>query len=78
MARTIHPEGTASQRDASTSHGSWHGESAGWQQGSSMRVGRFRLTHPGLHVDLAGIEEGRARMSHHGGGVDDGTAGDRR
>jgi hypothetical protein len=27
MARTIHPEGTASQRDAGTSHGSWEGES---------------------------------------------------
>ena len=34
--------------------------------------------HRVMHVDLAGIEEGRARMSHHGGGVDDGTAGDRR
>ena len=78
MARTIHPEGTASQRDAGMSHGSWHGESAGWQQGSSMRIGRFRLTHRGLHVDPGGIKEGRARISHDGGGADHGTAGDRR
>ena len=41
-----------------------------------MKVRRFGLTHAGLHVDLAGIDEGRARISHDGGVADDGAAGD--
>ena len=43
-----------------------------------MRVGRFRLTRVGIHVDLAGIEEDGARISHDGDVADDGRAGDGR
>jgi hypothetical protein len=43
-----------------------------------MRLGRCRLTHAGLQVDLAGIHEDRARIRHDGGVADDGTAGDGR